>query len=130
MRTLGAVDAINLDGGGSTTMTVGDQVVNQPSDSTGERPVGDALVLLPAQTDRPRLKAALATPAGNGRTRSMKPGTLARTGPGPAACRPRIPVVPLHGEQGVQVLLPSNALTGQPAVAPICGSYNSKATSR
>jgi hypothetical protein len=86
MRTLGAVDAINLDGGGSTTMTVGDQVVNQPSDSTGERPVGDALVLLPAQTDRPRLKAALATPAGNGRTRSMKPGTLARSQVTPRRC--------------------------------------------
>jgi exopolysaccharide biosynthesis protein len=39
--------AINLDGGGSTTMVVGGRVVNQPSDTAGERPVGDALLLLP-----------------------------------------------------------------------------------
>jgi hypothetical protein len=28
-------------------MVVGDQVVNRPSDATGERPVGDALLILP-----------------------------------------------------------------------------------
>jgi exopolysaccharide biosynthesis protein len=42
---LGAVDAINLDGGGSTTMVVRDKVVNRPSDQTGERPVSDALLV-------------------------------------------------------------------------------------
>ena len=45
-RSLGLVDAINLDGGGSTTMVVGGDVINDPSDSSGERPVGDALLLL------------------------------------------------------------------------------------
>lgn len=45
-RSLGMVNAINLDGGGSTTMVQGGQVVNSPSDATGERPVGDALLLL------------------------------------------------------------------------------------
>jgi exopolysaccharide biosynthesis protein len=38
---------MNLDGGGSTTMVVGGTVINAPSDATGERPVGDALVVLP-----------------------------------------------------------------------------------
>lgn len=47
MRSLGAVDAINLDGGGSTTMTVGKQLVNRPSDSTGERPIADAIIIQP-----------------------------------------------------------------------------------
>jgi exopolysaccharide biosynthesis protein len=42
---LGAVDAINLDGGGSTTMVVRDKVVNRPSDQTGERPVSDAILV-------------------------------------------------------------------------------------
>ena len=46
-RALGMRDALNLDGGGSTTMTVGGEVVNAPSDATGERPVGDALLVLP-----------------------------------------------------------------------------------
>jgi hypothetical protein len=46
-RSLGLRDAMNLDGGGSTTMVVGGTVINAPSDATGERPVGDALVVLP-----------------------------------------------------------------------------------
>lgn len=46
-RSLGMVDAINLDGGGSTTMVVNGQVVNSPSDAAGQRPVGDALLVLP-----------------------------------------------------------------------------------
>jgi hypothetical protein len=47
MRSLGARDALNLDGGGSTTMTVRGEVVNRPSDRAGERPVSDALYALP-----------------------------------------------------------------------------------
>lgn len=46
-RSLGLVDAVNLDGGGSTTMTLHDRVISHPSDSTGERAVGDALLVLP-----------------------------------------------------------------------------------
>jgi hypothetical protein len=44
---LGMAHAVNLDGGGSTTMVVHGQVVNQPSDAAGERPVGDAILVLP-----------------------------------------------------------------------------------
>ena len=47
MASLGAEEAVNLDGGGSTTMTLGTQLVTRPSDATGERPIGDAVVLLP-----------------------------------------------------------------------------------
>jgi Exopolysaccharide biosynthesis protein related to N-acetylglucosamine-1-phosphodiester alpha-N-acetylglucosaminidase len=46
MRWLGAKNAINLDGGGSTTMVVNNKVVNSPSDGA-ERPVGDALLIVP-----------------------------------------------------------------------------------
>jgi exopolysaccharide biosynthesis protein len=35
-----------LDGGGSTTMTLRSRLVTRPSDPTGERPIGDAVVLL------------------------------------------------------------------------------------
>ena len=41
-----AHQAINLDGGGSTTMVVREQVVNRPSDQTGERPVVNALLVI------------------------------------------------------------------------------------
>jgi hypothetical protein len=40
-------DALNLDGGGSTTMVVGDTIVNRPSDPQGPRMVSDALIVLP-----------------------------------------------------------------------------------
>jgi hypothetical protein len=46
-RALGLRSALNLDGGGSTTMVVRGRVANQPSDATGERPVGDTLLVLP-----------------------------------------------------------------------------------
>jgi exopolysaccharide biosynthesis protein len=42
----GAVDGINLDGGGSTTMAINGKLVNAPSDQTGERPVSDVLLIL------------------------------------------------------------------------------------
>jgi exopolysaccharide biosynthesis protein len=47
-KALGLRDALNLDGGGSTTMVVDGAVINMPSDASGERPVGDALVVVPA----------------------------------------------------------------------------------
>lgn len=43
----GVLEAINLDGGGSTTMVVNGKLVNSPSDPTGERPVSDAILILP-----------------------------------------------------------------------------------
>ena len=43
----GGSEAINLDGGGSTTMVVNGRLVNKPSDQTGERPVSDAILMLP-----------------------------------------------------------------------------------
>jgi len=46
MQTLGIAQWLNLDGGGSTTLVIRGHVVNHPSDSTGERAVGDALLLL------------------------------------------------------------------------------------
>lgn len=45
MQALGARDAVNLDGGGSTALVIRDQLVNKPSDPGGERAVGDAIVL-------------------------------------------------------------------------------------
>ena len=44
-RSLGAHSALNLDGGGSTTMVVRGRVVNRPSDRS-ERPVSSALVVV------------------------------------------------------------------------------------
>lgn len=44
MKKLGAVNAINLDGGGSTTLSIEGIVINSPSGGS-ERPVADALLV-------------------------------------------------------------------------------------
>jgi hypothetical protein len=44
-RSLGMIEAINLDGGGSTAMVIGGSLISHPSDASGERAVGDAIVI-------------------------------------------------------------------------------------
>ena len=46
MLKLGVYEGLNLDGGGSTTMVINGKVVNAPSDKQGERPVGNALLVV------------------------------------------------------------------------------------
>jgi exopolysaccharide biosynthesis protein len=47
LLSIGSVDAINLDGGGSTSMWIKAKgIVNYPSDKTGERPVANALLII------------------------------------------------------------------------------------
>jgi exopolysaccharide biosynthesis protein len=53
-RRLGLVNALNLDGGGSTTMWVEGRVVNSPSDAAGERQVSDALIVAPRRQNGER----------------------------------------------------------------------------
>lgn len=50
LLSLGAWDAMNLDGGGSSTLWIRGHLVNHPSDATGERTVGNALFV----GERPR----------------------------------------------------------------------------
>ena len=45
VQRLGLRNALNLDGGGSTTMWVGGKIVNSPSDAAGPRKVSDALIV-------------------------------------------------------------------------------------
>jgi exopolysaccharide biosynthesis protein len=46
MITEGVYYGLNLDGGGSTTMVINGKVVNSPSDATGERLVGNSLLII------------------------------------------------------------------------------------
>lgn len=71
MRSLGATDALNLDGGGSTTFVVRGQVVNRPSDRLVDRNGERRLVPVPEPGDevlgsveRPRTTALAVVPAG------------------------------------------------------------------
>ena len=45
MRSLGCTDAINLDGGGSSMMIIGNQQVIRPGDVAGERPVVSSIII-------------------------------------------------------------------------------------
>lgn len=45
LLSLGAINAMNLDGGGSSTMFLDGKVVNHPSDKEGERKVSDAILV-------------------------------------------------------------------------------------
>jgi exopolysaccharide biosynthesis protein len=59
MKKLGAVDAMNLDGGGSTTFFLMGKVLNSPSDGR-ERPVSQALVIKPRSAPGGELTATAA----------------------------------------------------------------------
>jgi len=69
MRELGAVEALNLDGGGSTTMWLRGRTLGRPSDGH-ERPVSTALLVLPRKPDEvadaPSLQDMLAAWSGGG----------------------------------------------------------------
>jgi hypothetical protein len=63
MQQIGATEALNFDGGGSSTLWLGGQVVNSPSDGH-ERAVANGLVLLRREvTTAPATQAAVSTPA-------------------------------------------------------------------
>ncbi len=47
MTELGCVSAVNLDGGGSTTMVIEGEIVNTPTDADGARRNADAILLFP-----------------------------------------------------------------------------------
>jgi len=71
MAALGATDAVNLDGGGSTTFVTGGAVRNQPSDG-GERPVVSALMVVPVGQAAPLPAAQPVAP----RTTPSDPASL------------------------------------------------------
>ena len=49
MKHFGAAFAINLDGGGSTTLVANDKLLSSPSDPTGQRRVSNAVILVQDQ---------------------------------------------------------------------------------
>ena len=87
MIALGAYDALNLDGGGSTALVVGDSVVSSPSDPGGERAVGDALLVTrqpPGEAQQRRVHPAAGIVPGCVLSRVRDPDTL----PASASQRP------------------------------------------
>jgi hypothetical protein len=71
MLSLGCVDAMNLDGGGSTTMNVLGVTVNRPSDGQ-ERSIADAILIHGPALDRGESPLKLTVP------KTMYPGAIAR----------------------------------------------------
>ncbi len=95
MNSLGARSAINLDGGGSSTMWLNGQRANRPSDGY-ERGVGSALVVLPgADAGQDDLVVAPAAPAGAKPAASTRP--QARREPSYPLVSPVVGGAPLPG---------------------------------
>lgn len=59
LESLGAEEALNLDGGGSSALVIRGRPVSRPSDETGERPVVNALLLV----ENPARCAGFSAPA-------------------------------------------------------------------
>jgi exopolysaccharide biosynthesis protein len=57
MQALNCVDAMNLDGGGSTLLYANNKIINKPSDATGPRKVVSVVLI----RDRYKKKANLKT---------------------------------------------------------------------
>ena len=81
LRDLGAHHALNLDGGGSTALVVGGALANVPSDSSGERPVGNVIAV--TRRRRGSAPAMRAAPAG------APPSSCVLPSPLPPGERPR-----------------------------------------
>jgi len=64
LRNAGCTDALNLDGGGSTTLWVRGAVVNRPSDGR-ERPIANALLLLNLFPPQPLVRLWVKAPEGH-----------------------------------------------------------------
>lgn len=107
MRYLGATWALNLDGGGSTTMWVEGEIVNRPSDNP-ERPVGSALVVLPGpDVDEP--VPAPYTPPSPVPSPSISPSPSVSPSVSPSGgldVRP-VEIVPLSGFERALLVPPS-----------------------
>jgi exopolysaccharide biosynthesis protein len=113
-RRLGARWALNLDGGGSTTMFVRDRLVNRPSDPDGERAVSSALLVLPGPDHReaePRLYSGPAPVVGNVIGVSPRLEIATPTDPDPAATDPA-------SSGGMLEALSSGGLGGEPQALP------------
>lgn len=61
LSNAGCKDALNLDGGGSSTLFVRGEVVNQPSDGR-ERPIANALLLLNLFSPQPIMRIFVSSP--------------------------------------------------------------------
>ena len=57
MQRLNCLDAMNLDGGGSTLLYANNKILNRPSDATGPRKVVSAVLV----RDRYKKKVSLST---------------------------------------------------------------------
>ncbi|MBW8827108.1 MAG: cell wall-binding repeat-containing protein [Acidobacteria bacterium] len=76
---LGAVNAVNLDGGGSTAMAIKGVLANRPSDAAGERPIGPALIVVPKGYVLPSPATTTTLPPPPTTTSTTSPGTSTTT---------------------------------------------------
>jgi Phosphodiester glycosidase len=81
-KSLGATRAMNLDGGGSSTMVIRGKVINKPTDTTGERAVTSALLVLAGPDPGERIWRLRDASAASPSSASDATGANALTDPG------------------------------------------------
>jgi uncharacterized protein YigE (DUF2233 family) len=117
-RHLGANRALNLDGGGSTTMIVKGEIVNRPSDSDGQRAVSSAVLILPGpDKGEPDPLPYSQSPSALGaipQLEPLEPGPL----PPPSLTTPDPSVTDPASTGGLLDALSSGALSGEPTELP------------
>ncbi len=79
MRTLGASEALNLDGGSSSAMVVRGRLASHPSDPEGERPVANALAVVRNGWSCRRARAGVSQPP------QLTPNPTVQLRPGPGS---------------------------------------------
>ncbi|HVL31994.1 MAG TPA: phosphodiester glycosidase family protein [Actinomycetota bacterium] len=108
LRGLGARDAINLDGGGSTTFVRRGAVANRPSDRLVKRGAARVVVAVPRAKDR--VLANVERPVANVLALVLDDGSLGRV---PMSVQPpRLDAGPVDGAAGDAASDPSSASSG------------------
>lgn len=115
-RYLGATRALNLDGGGSTTMVVKGNILNRPSDG-GERAVSSALLVLPGpdkaeEEPLPYSRSPAALPSPLLEDPSASPAA------GPSIMVPDPSITDPASTGGLLDALSSGSLSGEPVALP------------
>lgn len=82
LKKLGAVDALNLDGGGSTTMVINGKTVTR-NRSTFERRVASSLVVMPRTEGEPLYRGTNAAYIPGSNLTDFSAAPLVKTAPGP-----------------------------------------------
>jgi hypothetical protein len=117
-KYLGADTAMNMDGGGSSTMVVKGKIKNRPSDSTGQRAVSSALLVLNGPDTGEPVPAPWATASSSLSTSAATSTAASVSSPGEAAAAARAAALDPGSTGGMVDALARGAFGFRPSLLP------------